>query len=146
MILEILPYKSAGNILLGAFKEEINLLLGNEFKYTTYEYSVDSSDYYKDLGLRIEYDKNLNCISLHISSPSQPEYNDENLLNLKFRGLQTAFPNERDAFIQENNVLFIDTGIGFTFGDDIENSSVRTITIFTEKLFEPFIQNYDRLW
>jgi hypothetical protein len=142
MYLEISPYRSVGPFLLGSLKEDINLQLGEQFEYVTYSYSDDSADDYSSIGLRFEYDNRLRCISIDISLPARPFFYQKNLLSFMPIDLKKYFNNENRAFIQDENILLLDTGLAFNFGDISKLNNARIVTIFEKNLFDPFLDNY----
>ncbi|HVX49832.1 MAG TPA: hypothetical protein VHB48_06730 [Chitinophagaceae bacterium] len=147
MNFHIIPYRSTGNIQLGFSKLEINKMLGSVFTSITYDYSLDVADNYKDLGLQLDYDEFKNCTTIHIEAPSNAIYENHNLHLMLYSEILSLFSvKEKNAYIDDNNILFIDVGIAFSFGDDKEKKCPAIVTIFKEGLFDEFLHNYERLW
>ncbi|MBC9914063.1 hypothetical protein [Chitinophaga varians] len=149
MILDILPYERVGDIYLGSKKDAINKALGDKFVFMTYDYSTDTADYYKEYGLSFDYDDLKNCISINVEAPSVAIYDGIDVLRTSFSDLKSMFiSKEKNAFVDDNNVLFLDLGIGLSFGDgeELEGQSPTVLTIFIKGLFDKYIQEYERLW
>jgi hypothetical protein len=145
--IEIIPYVGFDIFKLGMHKSDINNILGEKYNHIKYDYTTDLLDDYYEDGILIDYNEKEICISAHLSEISEGIYNGRNLFNVKYDEIWNIFSNETNAYIQENNLLFLDTGIGFSFKEDDNVNSQRPllITVFAKELFTPFLKDYEKI-
>lgn len=145
-LIEIIPYIGFDIVKLGMTKQEINNILEVRFNHIKRNYTLDLLDDYYEEGIMIDYNSEEICISAHISNPSKAIYWNHNLLDMTYEKIRHLFPEEKKLYVQENNILFIDTGVAFSFKDVIQkNEKPLLVTVFEKDLFLPYLDEYQKI-
>lgn len=126
------PFSGIGLAPFGTPREALRKSIGQDFRcFKRNEFSENTSDYYQDINLFVEYDRNDYCVAFELAAPNYLEYRKTNLFELSFLEIRKKFDIESEEFEieDETGATYFDLGFGVFSNPD--TNKVETIIIFS---------------
>lgn len=125
MTFNISPYISVGPIEIGMSREQIRACLSGEFlslpaesNYLDSGIDRPATDYFKEHGVKVEYDENMECEFIEVGMKSKVVFNEVSLFDLSFEELYAYFKS-LDENLLDSDTGFISLKLGIAiFGEE----------------------------
>ena len=122
---ELYPFIGVGNITFGLSRNNIRQLLKNGHReFTRNEFSENSSDFYEEWSLFIDYDKNNLCQAFEFARPNTLIQEGKNLFDFGFEELTKKYVAKEKDIEDEDHIVYYDLGFGLSrkpFSSEIES-------------------------
>ena len=121
------PFKGVETIEFGMTREKIRALLGSDYiTFLRNEFSENTSDYYKDLNMFVQYNKDNICNALEFAAYNYLIHEGRNLFDFSYKQLTDRYGilSKEKNIEDEVGVTYYDLGFGASkkmFVDEIES-------------------------
>lgn len=131
---ELNPFGGIGIISFGMNRQQCRSVLKSTFRtFKRNEFANNLTDYFPDLKLFIEFDKDDNCHGIELISYSHLVYKGKNLFDLSFFEIVKYYSLISTKLEIEDGVSVTFFDLGFGASKAFENDSLETITVFSKK-------------
>jgi hypothetical protein len=126
-----IPFKGIQNISFGMHKDAIRKILGESYQSFRRGSSESTTDFYKDKGLFLLYDKNDLCNAIEFANSSNLYIDSQNIFEFNYSKLVEIYSEKSlNKDVEDGKgVTFLDLGFGVTKIDNIDK--IETIIIFS---------------
>ena len=128
------PFKGMNNITFGLKREIVRkLIIGDFHTFLRNKFAENTTDYYRDLGLFINYNKDDECEAIEITSKGNLFFEKKNLFDYSVQDIREKFDSLSENMEEEagNGVTYYDLGFGFSI--DEEDHVIDWIIIFSQE-------------
>ncbi|GEM_PF-2855440 len=123
-------------IKFGSTRQVVRGILGNDFKeFIRNEFAENSSDFYSEKNVFVEYDASNVCDALEFSRGAKVEYLDKRLFEFSYSGLVDFFIGISTNFDQDDfGATFYDLGFGAS--KNSETDEIETVILFSSSYWD----------
>lgn len=128
-----LPFEGIDNVRFGMDRLTVRKNINKPYKvFTRNEFASNTTDYFDDLGMFIEYDDNDLCEAIEFADSGSVFYGEMNLFDMGYRELRRHFdPSSSNKEEDDAGVIYHDLGFGVSRSSDPDNA-ISTVILFSE--------------
>jgi len=127
------PKEGIHDIKFGESRDEIRNSIRMEFtEFKRNDFAENTSDFYKDIGMFVEYSNENKCDAIDFSNSSSFIYDDIDLFKSDFKSIKKRFDQISNSSEEEGelNVTYYDLGLSITGSSN--NDDIQSILIFSD--------------
>ena len=128
--------KGVQNINFGMTRTEVRTIMGDLYKNFRRGAAENTTDFYKDIGLFFEYDKNDLCNSIGFANYSNLFIESENILQYSYSELVHMYSKKsfKKDIEGDKSIIFLD--LGFSVSKIDNTDKIESVGIFSSDYWE----------
>lgn len=135
------PFLGVDEIRFGMSREEIRKLSKSGFYcFRRNEYSINTTDFFQELGFFVEYDEDNNCEAIEFTNRSNLYENGNNLFDFTFSDLIKFCDQKSNKNLKENGIGATYYDLGLSFTKNIHSDRIESILIFSRSYWGSVLQ------